>query len=152
MSTFVEVAKNNGKSIEEMVDLVRKAYNANGSIGPEPSEQAVNDTKPSAVHCSPVNMNKIFSSNYMPLLAMHADVLQNLAFNNYNQPRHGILSSLSRCHQSFLMAKTTKPCLSRCGQCFLMAEITKPWSSTRTNMHFILNSISRYRKQSPLPI
>lgn len=70
MSTFVEVAKNNGKSIEEMVDLVRKAYNANGSIGPEPSEQAVNDTKPSAVHCSPVNMNKIFSSNYMPLLAM----------------------------------------------------------------------------------
>jgi hypothetical protein len=68
-SSFVEAAKNKGKSFKDIMELDRKAYNTNRSIRPEPSE-AGEDTKLSELDFSPLDMtDRFFPGSSLHMLA-----------------------------------------------------------------------------------
>ena len=54
-SSFVEAAKDEGMSLDDIIRIVRKAFNPNGSIEPEPSEGDYDDRKLSEIDVSPMS-------------------------------------------------------------------------------------------------
>jgi hypothetical protein len=54
-SSFVEAAKDEGMSLDDIIRIVRKAFNPNGSIEPEPSEGDFDDRKLSEIDVSPMS-------------------------------------------------------------------------------------------------